>query len=311
MYLNLFKWSNYKIKWFLKNKNTLKKKYPTVFFKLYFLLILYLIKKYKKFFIKKYKKKMSFHKFDSFNYDYFNLIKYKKLYQYNKKNKNKSIKGHKINYNKKSKKYKLISTNLNNNKYFYQLIYNIVNIQFNVYNYKIHILMCDNLGDMYFIPYSQNVNLFKFYMHNITTLNSIIDLQLPYLFSFLYKLKLSTIIFNLYKFCNNNYLNTKITYCRSLGSTAKIITHNKIKLLTYVKLPSNVYIYINSMLCCFISFNPIFKIEERRKIPKASIKHIKGYKSAVRGVAKNPIDHPHGGNTNSIKIKKNPWGKNN
>ena len=158
------------------------------------------------------------------------------------------------------------------------------------------------------MPYTQNINLFKFYAYNINNTTNMLDLQLPYLYTLLYKLKLSTIIFNLYKFCKFNHC-AKVTYCKSVGSTAKIITHNKFKLLTRVKLPSKKYIYVNSLLLCFIYLNGIFKIEESRKIPKSSIKRIKGYKPAVRGIAKNPIDHPHGGNTNTIKIKKNPWGK--
>lgn len=35
----------------------------------------------------------------------------------------------------------------------------------------------------------------------------------------------------------------------------------------------------------------------------------RGKKSKVRGVAKNPVDHPHGGRTNSIKYPRTPWGK--
>ena len=34
-----------------------------------------------------------------------------------------------------------------------------------------------------------------------------------------------------------------------------------------------------------------------------------GVKSIVRGVARNPIDHPHGGRTKSIKYPRTPWGK--
>ena len=34
-----------------------------------------------------------------------------------------------------------------------------------------------------------------------------------------------------------------------------------------------------------------------------------GIKSTVRGVAKNPVDHPHGGRTKSIKYPRTPWGK--
>ncbi len=34
-----------------------------------------------------------------------------------------------------------------------------------------------------------------------------------------------------------------------------------------------------------------------------------GKKSTVRGIAKNPNDHPHGGRTNSVLRPKTPWGK--
>jgi large subunit ribosomal protein L2 len=34
-----------------------------------------------------------------------------------------------------------------------------------------------------------------------------------------------------------------------------------------------------------------------------------GSKSMVRGVARNPVDHPHGGRTKSIKYPRTPWGK--
>jgi large subunit ribosomal protein L2 len=34
-----------------------------------------------------------------------------------------------------------------------------------------------------------------------------------------------------------------------------------------------------------------------------------GFKSLVRGVAMNPVDHPHGGRTKSVKYQRTPWGK--
>lgn len=34
-----------------------------------------------------------------------------------------------------------------------------------------------------------------------------------------------------------------------------------------------------------------------------------GLKARTRGVAKNPIDHPHGGRTKAIKNHRTPWGK--
>lgn len=41
---------------------------------------------------------------------------------------------------------------------------------------------------------------------------------------------------------------------------------------------------------------------------KASSLRIKGIKSKVRGVAKNPVDHPHGGRTKTNKPEVSPWG---
>jgi large subunit ribosomal protein L2 len=34
-----------------------------------------------------------------------------------------------------------------------------------------------------------------------------------------------------------------------------------------------------------------------------------GLKSIVRGVAMNPVDHPHGGRTKAIRYQRTPWGK--
>ena len=296
---------------FLNNVKKIKYNYNVYFFRNYFLLILLTFNKTNKFKIKKLKKKLSFHKFDSFDYYFFNLIKYKKLFLFNKNNKNKSICGTKVNYNKKSKLYKLIKLLIYTKKNNFVCIYNIININFNLYNYKMYALFCNNFGNFYYIPYAHNCNLFKFYMLSSQYSREITKIKIPYLYSIIAKLKLSTIVFNVYaNYVFNAQLN-KIVYCRAVGSVGKIIMHNKTKLLTYINLPSKKNIYILSTSFCFIYFNQIFKIEEARKIPKASIKLNRGYKSSVRGIAKNAVDHPHGGNTNIIKVKKNPWGKSN
>lgn len=51
-------------------------------------------------------------------------------------------------------------------------------------------------------------------------------------------------------------------------------------------------------------------------IPKKKLRNTKfgfyyrsGKKPKVRGIAMNPVDHPHGGRTNSIKYPRSPWGK--
>lgn len=45
-----------------------------------------------------------------------------------------------------------------------------------------------------------------------------------------------------------------------------------------------------------------------RKIGKAGINRNLGFKSIVRGVAKNPKDHPHGGKTKTNSPEVSPWG---
>nr|YP_011027897.1 ribosomal protein L2 [Euplotes vannus]UPM52107.1 ribosomal protein L2 [Euplotes vannus] len=42
---------------------------------------------------------------------------------------------------------------------------------------------------------------------------------------------------------------------------------------------------------------------------KAGTSRLCGRRPKVRGVAKNPVDHPHGGRTKSIKFQQTPWGK--
>jgi large subunit ribosomal protein L2 len=42
---------------------------------------------------------------------------------------------------------------------------------------------------------------------------------------------------------------------------------------------------------------------------KAGYWRLFGVKPLVRGVAMNPVDHPHGGRTKSIRYPRTPWGK--
>lgn len=48
----------------------------------------------------------------------------------------------------------------------------------------------------------------------------------------------------------------------------------------------------------------------KKKLPDthAGSYRLLGKKANSRGVAMNSIDHPHGGNSNSIKLHKTPWG---
>ena len=46
----------------------------------------------------------------------------------------------------------------------------------------------------------------------------------------------------------------------------------------------------------------------RCKIGKAGRNRLKGIRPSVRGIAMNPVDHPHGGRSNKGMIQVTPWG---
>ena len=53
----------------------------------------------------------------------------------------------------------------------------------------------------------------------------------------------------------------------------------------------------------------LYILKKNFKNTKSGFWRKKGFKPTVRGVAMNPVDHPHGGRTNSIKYPRTPWGK--
>jgi large subunit ribosomal protein L2 len=52
-------------------------------------------------------------------------------------------------------------------------------------------------------------------------------------------------------------------------------------------------------------------LSDKKHTTNTKAGHLKVYgkKSIVRGVAMNPVDHPHGGRTKSIRYPRTPWGK--
>ena len=97
----------------------------------------------------------------------------------------------------------------------------------------------------------------------------------------------------------------KARYCRAPGSMAKIFQINKNEFYALIILPSKIKKIIS--LYSIVSRGPILRLS-RRTLPDSYAGHLKyfGKKSVVRGVAMNPIDHPHGGNTKSIKLPLTP-----
>lgn len=101
--------------------------------------------------------------------------------------------------------------------------------------------------------------------------------------------------------------NKKNTYITSNGSFSQVIQVNKDLKLVLVLLPSGKKKYFPSnFLCTLGRNNNIF--HKFLNLGKAGIKYKLGTKSKVRGVAMNPVDHPHGGRTKTNQPEVSPWG---
>jgi len=99
--------------------------------------------------------------------------------------------------------------------------------------------------------------------------------------------------------------NFHICFAKSAGSFCQII--EKKQKSVKIKLPSGKIIF-----ACSNDFAALGKINNldynRIVIGKAGRNRLKGIRPSVRGIAMNPVDHPHGGKSNKGKPPVTPWG---
>jgi large subunit ribosomal protein L2 len=100
--------------------------------------------------------------------------------------------------------------------------------------------------------------------------------------------------------------NKTYTYAKAAGTYCQIV--QKYKNFVKLKLPSGRIIEITSK-----SWATLGSISNKNYntciLGKAGKKSYKNKRSIVRGVAMNPVDHPHGGRTNGGRPSVSPWGK--
>ena len=99
-----------------------------------------------------------------------------------------------------------------------------------------------------------------------------------------------------------------IQYVRSPGTFAKMTRINKKLNTSLITLPSGV----KKIFSTFSISSPGSNTLSDSKLwlnNKAGYYSKYGKKPIVRGVAKNPVDHPHGGRTKTIHHPRTPWGK--
>lgn len=99
-----------------------------------------------------------------------------------------------------------------------------------------------------------------------------------------------------------------VQYVRSPGSKATILKMDTRTGYSLVRLPSGIK-KIFSIFSLTSPGLPNLAAKNKYGSLKAGTKVRYGLKPRVRGVAMNPVDHPHGGRTKAIKYPRTPWGK--
>lgn len=97
-------------------------------------------------------------------------------------------------------------------------------------------------------------------------------------------------------------------YARSAGTFCKILEIKDLKELVYIELPTTKPMWI-SFLCLGINGRMSNIAHKREVYGKAGYNRRLNIRPSVRGVAMNPVDHPHGGRTKSNSPEVTPWGK--
>ena len=105
----------------------------------------------------------------------------------------------------------------------------------------------------------------------------------------------------------SNNTSKKLTFVRSSGTYGVKLKGKKTVKLILVKLPSGkIYLFFKRTEC-FIGKN--YNFFNNKFIEGKWGNSIHTTKTlAVRGVAKNPVDHPNGGRTKAKQPEKSPWG---
>ena len=168
-------------------------------------------------------------------------------------------------------------------------------------------------GTISYIPATEHHKLF-----NLTYLSALKDFKSEVFSSVILLkryIKLMPSFFIIKKLPKNQFISNLellpvkgIQYVQSPGSKSTIIKMDTRTGSALVKLPSGVR-KVFSIYSIGSLGRPSLKENKSVNITSAGFKTIRGFKPQTRGVAKNPVDHPHGGRTKSIKYPRTPWGK--
>ena len=102
-------------------------------------------------------------------------------------------------------------------------------------------------------------------------------------------------------------INSFKKYATSNGTFCQILDHFYDFNLTKFSLPSKSTKIISGWNFVMLGRNSQIDCKYNR-LSKAGIRNLLGNKPKVRGVARNPVDHPHGGRTKTNQPEVSIWG---
>lgn len=97
-------------------------------------------------------------------------------------------------------------------------------------------------------------------------------------------------------------------YARSAGTFCKLVSSNILKNYSKILLPTKKIKVVS--LYCLVTLGRASNIFYKNQFfSKAGYNRNLGIRPSVRGVAMNPVDHPHGGRAKTNSPEVTPWGK--
>lgn len=108
---------------------------------------------------------------------------------------------------------------------------------------------------------------------------------------------------------SNIFLNQWVQkpWAKSAGGCCKVLYKTFCNNFLVITLPSGLKKRISVKFFCILG--KLSNIYHKKEIiGSAGLNSCLGYRPSVRGIAMNPVDHPHGGRTNTVKPEVSPWG---
>jgi hypothetical protein len=110
-----------------------------------------------------------------------------------------------------------------------------------------------------------------------------------------------------YSICSNVFIGFNKKYALSNGTFCQILDFFQDFNLVKVVLPSRQVMFISGWNFAISGKNSLSDFKNTF-LGKAGYKELSGKKPKVRGVARNPVDHPHGGRTKTNQPEVSIWG---